>query len=240
MTKPTSADVATALSYARACSRYYSTVCEQLPRREVRADSTASNTSEDCSTDVVDTLSHARACLRFYSDICERMGQSKGRGASAEADQEQGPAASSTCATEGGEELKASKFASIIEMLPATASKYSASEIEDYIGKLANDALPYRKAHRTIKQDMGILKCVSCREIKPFACFHVKKRYSEEFVSRHSECSKCGALKKRVYREACAAAAMALMPSVKLTRSGNVAGGTSYKRLRETSGGGEQ
>jgi uncharacterized CHY-type Zn-finger protein len=162
------------------------------------------------------------------------MGRSKERSSPAEAAREQSPDASSTCAKEGGEELKASKLASIIEMLPTTASKYSATEIEDYIGKLANDALPYRKVHMAIKEDMGILKCACCKEIKPFACFRVRKRYSEEHVSRYNQCSKCAVLKKRVYR-----AAMALTPSVKLTRSGNVVGGTSFKRLRESVGGGD-
>ena len=104
------ADVTTALSYARACSRYYSTVCEQLARTEVRTGSTASNTPEDCSTDVVDTLSHARACLRLYADICDRMGRRDGQRSSAVQD----PGASSTCTKEGGEELKASPHASII------------------------------------------------------------------------------------------------------------------------------
>jgi len=124
-------------------------------------------------------------------------------------------------------------------MLPTTASKYSAAEIEDYIDKLANDELPYRKDRIAIKEDMGILKCSHCKEIKPFACFRVRKRYSEQHVSRYNECSKCAVLNKRVYREACAAAAMALTPSVKLTRSGNVVGGTSFKRLRESVGGGD-
>jgi len=102
----TSADVATALSYARACSRYYSTVCEQLARREDRTDSTASNTAENCSTDIIDTLSHARSCLRFYSDICERMSRSNARSSSPEAVQEQSPDTSWTCAKEDDEELQ--------------------------------------------------------------------------------------------------------------------------------------
>jgi hypothetical protein len=168
------------------------------------------------------------------------MSRSNARSSSPEAVQEQSPDASWTCAKEddeelkeADEELKASKLSSIIDMLPTTASKYSAAEIEDYIDKLANDALPYRKDRIAIKEDMGILKCSRCKEIKPFACFRVRKRYSEQHVSRYHECSQCAVLNKRVYREACAAAAMALTPNVKLTRSGNVAGGTSFKRLRE-------
>ena len=124
-------------------------------------------------------------------------------------------------------------YADIIEMLPPTASRYPRSEVEAFIETLACGTLPRTKAYRKIRQDMGISKCVSCRAIKPFACFHVKQVTSSQGNWRHASCAQCSTLHKRAYRRACAVATTAVMPDVKLTRSGNVAGGMSCRRLRE-------
>ena len=136
-------------------------------------------------------------------------------------------------ASTGASAALSEPYADIIETLPPTASRYPRSEVEAFIEALACGTLPRTKAYRKIRQDMGISKCVSCRAIKPFACFHVKQVTSSQGNWRHASCAQCSTLHKRAYRRACAVAATAVMPDVKLTRSGNVAGGMSYRRLRE-------
>ena len=103
------------------------------------------------------------------------------------------------------------------------------SQVQGFIDRLARDDLPRTRANWQLQQELQLRRCSTCRLVKPFSSFHRRQARRDRMYS----CSSCETMRKRAYRKTCSLAAQAVMPALKLTKSGNVSGGMTYKRLRE-------
>ena len=119
-------------------------------------------------------------------------------------------------------------------------SAYSHEEVQEFVARLARGEAFRTLSDRRMLQELQMRMCSRCRLVKPFSCFH--RRCSNQAPSQrmHVVCAPCSSQKKLEYRRACAEAAKALIPALKLTKKECASGGMSYSQLLEIRRGLEQ
>ena len=98
------------------------------------------------------------------------------------------------------------------------------TDTEEFLARLARGETT--RADCEMKRALQVQRCSRCHLVKPDSCFHRKG------ARLHVVCGPCSSAQKLEYRRACAAAAKAVLPDLKLTKSGCASGGMTYSRLR--------
>ena len=98
------------------------------------------------------------------------------------------------------------------------------TDTEEFLARLARGETT--RADCKMKRELQVQRCTRCHLVKPDSCFHRKGAKLQIVRAPRSS------VQKLEYRRACAAAAKAVLPDLKLTKSGCASGGMTYSRLR--------
>ena len=102
------------------------------------------------------------------------------------------------------------------------------AELQDFVDKFHRGEIPKSRENQRILRASGLRGCFACQTIKPFDGFCNRSDGTVDYC-----CKPCQSARKLRYRRACAAAARAVLPDLKLTKKGCASGGMTYKRLQD-------
>ena len=101
------------------------------------------------------------------------------------------------------------------------------AKLQDFVDKFHRGEIPTSRENRRILRESGLRRCFVCQTVKPFDSFYNRSGGIVDYC-----CKPCQSARKLQYRRACATAARAVLPDLKLTKKGCASGGMTYKRLQ--------